>query len=361
MQSVTLIRDPLAPSEEWESRQVADVRDFLMERFDSWPASARIYHGLPSLDRDVTPASAHDVERLADFDELTIIVYPGDPITAIIAVIAIVVGVVASLLLMPKIPSLDNKQQQSPNNGLSQRSNKPRLFGRIPDIYGQVRSTPDLIGVPYRIYDTHRELEIAYMCIGRGAYDVSDVRDGDTLISEIDLASAAVYAPYSSPNDMTPPQLQIGSAIGDPVFDVTKLNEVNGQTMLSPNNKALTTTRDLQFVDGGIVRSASGLIDFTDYFHVGDLVDIANAGDGGGATGTDAKQATAIAHAHGFDFASYDPTADFVAGKYISITGAVFQVDDGGGSGGTITGGTTYPDYPDPPYRPRLRDGEQLN
>lgn len=354
MQSVTLIRDPLSPPEDWERAEVEDARGWLMERFDEWPSSARIYHGVPGMDRDVTPASEGDVERLVGFDELTVIVYPGDPITAIIVVVAVIVGVVASFLLMPKIPTLglDNRQQQSPNNGLSARSNKARPNQRICDIFGTVRSIPDLIAAPYRVYDTNRELEIAYMCIGRGAYDVSDVRDGDTLISEIDLASATVYAPYSSPNDFTVPQLQIGPVIGDPVFDVSRLNEVNGQTMLSTNNKVLATTRDLRFVDGGIIRSASGAIDFTDYFMAGDLIDIDRAHDTGGDPGTDGKHASATAHAHGFDFTTYDPTPDFTVGRWVSVVNAVYQVDDGGTSG-EIAGGT---DYPDPPYDPYCVD-----
>jgi hypothetical protein len=101
--------------------------------------------------------------------------------------------IAATLLLMPKVPSMDNQQAQSPNNGLAARSNRSRPNGRVPDIFGQVRSIPDLIGLPYRVYEEHRELEIAYMCIGHGAYDVTDMRDGDTLLSEIPLASAAVY------------------------------------------------------------------------------------------------------------------------------------------------------------------------
>lgn len=360
MQSVLLIRDPLNPRNGTERAEVEDIRDFLMERFEAWPAGARIYHGPPAVDRDITPATPGDVERLPQYDVVTVVVYPESPLVAIIiAVVIAVVAVVATLLLMPKVPSLENQQQQSPNNGLAARSNKPRPNARVPDIYGQVRSVPDLIAAPYRVYEAHRELEIAYMCVGRGEYDVADVRDGDTLISEIDLASCEVYGPYSSPNDFTTPQLTIGTAIGDPVFDVIRLNEVNGQTLKAANDTTLRTTEDLRFVDGGIIRSASGTIDFTDYFQAGDLVDIGNAIDGGGDSGSDAIQAAGLAHAGGIDFTDYDPTADFEAGKFMSLSAAVFQVDDGGTSG-TISGGTTYPSYPNDPYQPRLREGERV-
>jgi hypothetical protein len=342
MQSVTLIRDPLGPPEDWERDEVEDVRDWLMARFDEWPSSARVYHGVPGLDRDITPANENDVERLATFDDVTVIIYPGDPVTAIIAAVAVIVAIAATFLLMPKIPAMENQQQASPNNGLGARSNRPRPNGRVPDIFGTVRSVPDVIMVPYRIYVEHRELEIAYMCIGRGAYDVSDVRDGDTLISDIALASASVYGPYSSPNDMTAPQLQIGTAIGDPVFDVTRLNEVNGQVLKAPNDKALTTKADLRFVDGGIINSASGTVDFTDYFMVGDLVDVGRATDpAGGEPGPSVYQAAAVAHAAGFDLTGLDPTTFLSVGQYVQILGANYTFDDGGTSG-DLGGGTTY-------------------
>jgi hypothetical protein len=255
MQSVTLIRDPLAPPDSWERAETHDVRDWLIERLESWPASARIYDGVPALDRDVTPISEKDIERLPDYPELTVVIYPAGPVALIIATVVIaIVLIAATLLLMPKVPSMDNQQAQSPNNGLAARSNRSRPNSRVPDIFGQVRSIPDLIALPYRVYEDHRELEIAYMCIGHGAYDVTDVRDGDTLLSEIPLASCAVYAPYSSPNDLTAPQLIIGSTIGDPVFDVTRLNDINGQTLKANNDRSITATEDLRFVDGGIVR-----------------------------------------------------------------------------------------------------------
>ena len=348
MQHVTLIKNPLGPPEEWKRVSVPDVRDFLMDEFEAWPASARIYHGVPSMDRDVTPRSEGDIERLPQFDELTVVVYPGGPVAGIFLIISAVIAVVAiaaTFLLMPKIPSMENQSQQSPNNGLAQRSNRPRPNARVPDIYGTVRSIPDLIAVPYRIYEQHAELEIAYMCVGRGAYAVSDVRDGDTLVSEIDLASCQVFAPYTSPNDGSTPQLQIGSAIGDPVFDVTRLNDVNGQTLKGRNDRSLTTTNNLRFKDGGIIESADGTIDFTDYFVAGDLVDVGGAQDDGGDINPNAIQVAAVANAGGFTFTGYNPTADFSVGNIVQITGAVYQFDDGGTSG-SLGGGTTYPDYP---------------
>jgi hypothetical protein len=351
MQNVTLIQNPLDPASWERDLQVEDVREFLIERLGSWPSSARIYDGPPAIDRDVTPANDDEVEALVDFEDLTVVVYPGDPITAVIAIGAVLLGVAAAMFLRPSVPSLDNRQAASPNNGLSTRTNKPRPLGRIPDIFGEVRSTPDLIAQPYRVYENHREVEIAYMCVGRGSYDIEDIRDGDTLIQNIEGASAEVWGPYSSPNDGTPRQVLVGSPIGDPVFDVVRLNEVNGQVMRADNDTAVRARSEIRFRDGGIVEASGGRIDFTEYFQPGDFIDIGRASDPGGVTGFEAVQAAVIAGGGGFDFPTFDPTTRFAVGQFVSVTGAVWQIDDGGNAG-AIVGGTDYPSYPSDPWAP---------
>ena len=42
-------------------------------------------------------------------------------------------------------------------------------------------------------------MSIRYLCIGRGYYSIADVRDGETLLSDIDGARAAIYDPFTSP------------------------------------------------------------------------------------------------------------------------------------------------------------------
>lgn len=350
MKEVTIARDATDPST-YEKFLCDDVRDLVMAQFSEWPDTARIYHGSVSVDCDVTPSDDAGIDRLGELPgPFFVVVYPGDPLTIILVAIAIIAAIAVTFLLMPKPPELRNEQQTSANNSLSQRTNEARILGRIEDIFGTVRAIPSMLSVPYTVYDNHKQLEICYMSIGRGSYDIDDIRDGDTLVANIAGASLAVFGPNKSPNNpLDVPEIQIGTAIGDPVFVVSRCSDVNGETLKAPNDRALTTSADLHFADGGIITSASGTIDFTDFFMVGDIVDVGGAKDGGGDPGDTAKQASATAHAHGFDFVSYDPTADFEAGKYISISTAVFQVDDGGTSG-DISGGSDVPDYPNDPY-----------
>lgn len=355
MQHVTLIDNPLDPTA-WERLEVEDVRAFLMDRYPEWPPGARIYHGGIGDDHDVTPATEADVERLAELDDLTVIIYPEHPSLLLIALVVVVVLAVSLVFLLPSIPKV-NTQVGSSNNSLATRTNSPRPNERIPDIFGAVRSVPDLLGVTYRVYEDDREVEIAYMCVGRGAYLIEDVRDGDTLISEIAGASVAVYAPYTSPNNFMAPQLQIGTAISDPVFDVARLNEVNGQTLDAPNSNAVKGDAEIKFRDGGIIEASGGAIDFTAYFTAGQTIDIGN----GAHTGlTDAASAifaaaTGIAP-NKISFATFNPADHFTAGSSLILEQAVWTYTDdgtggGGGGGGDLGGGTTGggPDNPEYP------------
>jgi hypothetical protein len=352
MQTVVLIDNPMEPAT-WERVEVEDVRPFIVARYPEWPAGARIYSGPIGDDHDVTPSTPGDVERLATLPELAIVIFPEAPILIIAAIVVAIVAIAAVMFLLPSIPDMSNAQNTSPNNSLAERGNRARPNARIPDIFGTVRSIPDLIGQPYRVYENHREVEIATMCIGRGSYAISDVRDGDTDVASIQGASVSIYAPFTSPNSGASPQLQIGTAISDPLFNVVRSNDVNGQVLKAPNDTAVRADQEIRFKDGGIVEAAGGSIDFTQYFHAGDSVDIGNATDTGQTANANAIFAAATAVApNKFVFATFDPSAHFEAGQEIVIAQAVYTWTDGtgsggsGGSGGDIPGSEDNPDYP---------------
>lgn len=128
-----------------------------------------------------------------------------------------------------------NRTTKSPNNQLGARDNQVRVLDRVEDIFGRVKSIPSLMMPTYFKYVNHRQVEYGYYCVGRGYYDVSELRDGDTLLSDFSRASAAVYAPFTSPGHGTP-QLQIGPAITDPVLTAQRNEQVDGIT-LQPLNK----------------------------------------------------------------------------------------------------------------------------
>lgn len=176
-------------------------------------------------------------DRMGKAKDVTVILISGDPFTILIAV---VVAVAVTRLLAPDIPTLgDDSGRQSPNNSLSDRRNKARPNQRIPDICGKVKSIPDVIAKEYARYVDNKEERYGYYCLARGRVDVSEVKDGESLISQIDGASAGIYYPLKSPNNASP-DIQIGAPINQIVYGVYESGEAIGQTILAPNEEDFT-------------------------------------------------------------------------------------------------------------------------
>lgn len=325
LKRVTLARNPLEP-DTWTHHEVNDVRDFLMSEFEEWPASARIYHERVSEQDDVTPGNEAGIDRLGELPgPFYVIVYPADPVTILIAVVAVVVVAAVVLRLSIPTPTLRNTQNASPNNELSDRTNNPRPLARIPDIFGTVRCTPDLLATPYKVFQDHEEVEHAYMCIGRGSYDVSDVRDDNTPAIDIPGTSVEVYGPNTSPNSGSPPQLRIGTAINTPVYNVSRSNAINGQVLRPPNDQKIRAARNVYFRTPNLIKSSA--FDFTDKFAAGDVLYVSEAS----VYQTYINQTkTLYAYSNGFRFVIPDTTlpSEYAAGTEIQLTGAVFSVTD---------------------------------
>jgi hypothetical protein len=248
MQTVIVGHDSLNPYS-WTKHQVEDIRELLVTEFPVWPKHARIYHNTVSLDCDVTPSKFNDPDgdKLAEYDGLLYVInYPGNPIL-IIAVVAVVAVSAVAFLFMPAIPALKNQQSASPNNALAERTNQPRPQSRIPDPAGTVRSTPDLLAVPYKIFRDNQEREVAYMGVGKGHYVIRDILDDTTPVEQIAGTSVAVYGPYTSPKSGDAPIVQIGDPITEPLVTAKRYSSVNGQ-VLTPSSGATSYTVNCKFV-----------------------------------------------------------------------------------------------------------------
>lgn len=251
MSIVMTSANPFSP-ENWVCNDVSHVGEFLLSHYpDGWPATARIYVGTVTQQNEVTPHDDASIAALESFeDPLWVVVYPGTGVEVAVTIgIVALIASVAAVLLIPDVPNIKTATdraaagQGSPNNSLSARDNQARPLQRIPDIYGgPVRAKPDVLSVPYTVYDSFmRQVEIGYYCVGVGAYTITlstDVRDGDTPIAQIAGASAHVYGPGQAPTGVGPfsgPVLAIGDPILDPVLNVYQVNAVNGQ-VLEPFN-----------------------------------------------------------------------------------------------------------------------------
>lgn len=270
-----------APDSEKQTYYVNDLLSFLSSELGPrFPAGSRITD--MATGKAVTPKSSEEIASLRSLPGPFVVeVSPGEVgfWTALAVALA---SSTASMILgsifaqEPPNATARNVQQESPNNGLSERTNKARVNGRVPDIYGTVRSTADLLAPPYKVFENHVEKEIAYMCIGRGAYDVLDARDDTTLISEIAGASVEVYAPNTSPNSGDAPQLRIGNAINLPVITAKRVNSVNGQ-VLQPQDVGSVIRRGMIFRSPNEILSQDANVDFADLFIPGDTISVQNA------------------------------------------------------------------------------------
>lgn len=306
MPTVYLAKNPIQ-LDSWEAHEPTELMPFLLEAFpEGWPATARLYHQSVDQPSDVTPCDVVSMARLLALDgPFYVVVYPAGAVTVIQIIAIVALFAIHFLVSSPAVKSPRSFKAGSANNALSSRTNKERINGRIPYIVGRVRSVPDLIQVPYSVFNSHREVETAYMCIGAGSYEITnfDVRDGDTLCANITGTSVNIFAPLTSPNSGSP-YVTIGSDIPDGVLKVTRINEVNGQDMLMIGRSGAQTISDdydVQaygkkdhrmkfrfFYSSGVggFQTDSGLgannvleKDLTDYFAPGDEVTLASVTD----------------------------------------------------------------------------------
>lgn len=173
--------------------------------------------------------------------------------------------------------NLANQQADSPNNSLTDRNNKARPYERTYDICGRVQTIPNNLMTTYKVFDNAgRIIEYGYYDAGRGYLDVKaeDITDGDTKVQEITGTSVAVYAPYTSPNNTSSPQLLVGDTIGQGLYITIASNEVDGVVLKAQNgirvNPSDTGEISLQGTTG-VVRDTTGDSAFSEILSVGDI------------------------------------------------------------------------------------------
>ncbi|RFC81205.1 hypothetical protein C9E89_023105, partial [Acinetobacter sichuanensis] len=192
----------------------------------------RIYHGSVAQQNDVTPIDERGFRNLQALDgEFYVVIRSGvmgwDDII-LYAVMAITAAF--SIYTYMTMPKPQNQSPQSPNNDLASRQNQIRLNGRIPDIYGTLLSYPDLISVTYTFYNEKGvEVERSLLCIGRGYYQIHNMKDAETEVSDIPGTSISVYDPFT---DITgTPIYKNGRTFTDTPMAVAISDSITGQVL----------------------------------------------------------------------------------------------------------------------------------
>ena len=209
MQSIIIHHDPSGIGKrEVIPVEVGDlISDFIMNR---WPDELGLHTAVyldDTQEYNLLFKFPHDAEEapdhmMCDGDVIHIVRTP-EEVTTIIAVAALVIGVASAFLLRPTIPVMENpdftQAQESPNNKLTGQTNIARPLQRIPDVFGKNRVWPDLIAPSYFEFINHVKFQTNFMCVGRGEFDIINIKSGDTLIDDIQGSSATFYGPNTGP------------------------------------------------------------------------------------------------------------------------------------------------------------------
>lgn len=287
LKKITIAENSLDPST-WVEYETENILDFLVEHFGQWPEGARLYNKDVSEVTDITPGNINEIEAILEMDgPFYVVIFPGGQAYVIWAIVIALIAVAIVLLApTPKIPNIairNSDNNPSSNNQLSNRVNKERINSRIPDIYGQVRSVPDLIALPYRYFVNNIEVEHTYMCIGRGEFEIEDYREDTTSISAIEGASAEFYAPNTSPNSGDGAFLTIGKPIATEIKLVKKFGSVNGQVLAPEQLDSFSTI--LTFTQTSTIIDELNLGQFSIKFNIGDTIIIEYAYEWGEEVG----------------------------------------------------------------------------
>lgn len=261
---------------------------WLTSRYSQMPEHLRIFHSYSNTDcaeisvaNECTPANETDLKKLDLLPGTFIVIENPKGWPAIIAAVVSLVIAVATYFLMPT-PTIaatnqNNQSAASPNNELSSRQNRTRINQRVPDIYGEGWSTPDLIVVPYTIYENNIEVEHLTAVIGRGHYLIKDAFDGDTRIVDISGATVQAYRPGIN-IESGAAYYQVGSPITGRPLAVQRQTSANGQVLRPSNTKSITGAGNIAFAyPNEIVASESSNIDFTESFTSNDTISLSNA------------------------------------------------------------------------------------
>lgn len=130
--------------------------------------------------------------ELSELDYIQIFDQPKGIVGDILSPIFKVVGQVFSFLApKPAIANTGGNTVDSPNNSLTGQTNTARVYKAKPDIYGQVRSFPDLIQeslfeyISTGVRDGGKKYVTEWMCIGIGKYDYESVRYSESSLGSM--------------------------------------------------------------------------------------------------------------------------------------------------------------------------------
>jgi len=289
----------LDPTEFNEKEYECLLKDWLNIR-EEYP-EARLYKDSICAQNDVTPKTKEEALQLLHADgDYFVLCHAGDAFTIFLVAVTVLSAALAIYTYM-NMPEIPDQASGSGNNSLASRQNKHRTSERVPDIYGNVKSIPDLIAPLYRYYADSVQVEEASLSIGTGYFEIDpdQIKEGETPVNTIEGASLSVYEPNTLTTGTA--QIQIGEVFNDPPIVAKQVSSVDGkQKLISPNNamkvyKGVSFNGNTVSVSGSTVQgkldkyswdsitaaflyqSQNAYADFNDHFVNGEQIIIENA------------------------------------------------------------------------------------
>ena len=175
------------------------------------------------------------------------------PVTKILS------GAMKLLGLAPKSGGVSVATGESPNNDVTQQTNRARLYKGRPNIYGQVRAYPDLIQESMFEYISNNKMVTEWMEIGYGHYNISSVRYSESSLVAMAGASYEVYHPGT-----VIPEIIQGYAFDD--VDGQELPGTNEQTTDITNQATTNSLLTGTFAGGQFYAKIAKANDFDVFY-----------------------------------------------------------------------------------------------
>ena len=175
--------EPLRDTRVTEHPGGVTIREWLRLRF----GEGFVDFGLPTVCvRNGQPVMRRDWDqRIEKDDVVNFVVCPGEPITILYVLYAVLVvaTVVIAINAKQAIPSQGQTPEADPVYSLKGQRNQIRLGEPIEVPYGRVRMWPSYASQPYNKYQDNQQWLYQLFCLGQGDFNVESINIEDTPLA----------------------------------------------------------------------------------------------------------------------------------------------------------------------------------